>query len=287
MWPDVAPALTGWLIARGFDRSVVEDAVQETAARVMAKEIEFVDAADLLRWARVVARNAAIDACRRGAWIVTADVPDHASEVDVEQAVLERRRLAALPAAFEFLSPAEQAELASTGKERVESLERRRYAVRLHRARTKLHLLVESLAAGVGWLARPRPRARAVAVLVPTAVLIAVIALHPSPHVTPSPLMPSPSSASDGPASRATATTARAAARAVATRIGKQSATSVDYLVKVRVPGPGGQPWTGVGLRPRKPEDHTACLDTIVLGYRCFDINLPGQGDGSSGGPAR
>jgi DNA-directed RNA polymerase specialized sigma24 family protein len=187
VWPDVERRLRALLFRRGLDRASVDDVVQEVALRALANHVTYASATDLLRWAGPVACNLHVDLVRHRARMLDApEADDHAAADDVPREVAHRielqrafRGIAALrPADREAIIEAVTSEPAPrTRKEAV------RLAVRRHRARSRLAIVLEQLAAwvtGVQVLRRGR-RLVAVAALVPAAAIPLIVTWHVPP----------------------------------------------------------------------------------------------------------
>jgi hypothetical protein len=273
VWPDVSRRLQQALRARGLDQATVDDVIQETAARALARGVQFADADELFGWALVVARNYATDLQRRSRFIADHEVPDRASPLDLETLVEHRSRVRALRTAFSALRPGEQQALqtpiAASNRE----------AVRRHRARTHLRAILETLVAWLAWVLGRRPRTRATAaaaVAAPAVALIVAVTLQHHATSGVPPAMSAPTSTAgfaDASVSvPAPAPVASGAQQGAATGSGTPAPARPPYL-RVAVPGPDHRP-VGGELRPKQPGDHDSCLDTVVAGYQCLD--LPG-----------
>lgn len=92
-WPQVAPQLRFVLRLRGVDADSIDDIVQETALRALARLVPFSSAEDLYRWARVVAVNLSIADYRRTARVAFEPPPEHHPAEDVVAIVESRLRL--------------------------------------------------------------------------------------------------------------------------------------------------------------------------------------------------
>lgn len=277
-WPEVAPRVARHLRQRGVAPADVDDVVQETGVRVLTTRPGFTDAEDLYPWARTVAWRLAIDAGRRRRHlepIETCDVPD---DHTVERIVAGRLTLAAVREQLGHLSDADRQALsvAPGGRDRREAV---RLAVRRHRARARLLALVEGVASvigiAIGFLKRQRGTVlRVAAAAVPIAFVVAVEVAAPSgppppptsvrapvrTAVTVAPTAHRPAAASDSaaPSSVRRARTAASVPRPPVT------------LVQVGVPAPQGH--GSVFVREKKPDDHLACVDTVVAGWQCVDL---------------
>jgi DNA-directed RNA polymerase specialized sigma24 family protein len=187
VWPDVERRLRALLYRRGLDRASVDDVVQEVALRALANHVTYASATDLLRWAGPVACNLHVDLVRHRARMLDApEAEDHAASDDVPREVAHRielqrafRGIAALrPADREAIIEAVTSEPAPRNRK-----EAVRLAVRRHRARSRLALVLEQLAAwitGVKILRRGR-RLVAVAALLPAAAIPLIATWHVPP----------------------------------------------------------------------------------------------------------
>lgn len=186
VWPDVERRLRGLLFRRGLDQASAEDVVQEVALRALAGQVTYTSAKDLLRWAGPVACNLHVDLLRQRARLADSGVDtEHPATNDVAGEVADRmelqrafRGIAALrPADREAIMEAVTAE-PGPARNRKEAV---RLAVRRHRARSRLALVMEQLAAwvlGWKWLKRSRTATMAVAA-VPIAALPLVLSVPP------------------------------------------------------------------------------------------------------------
>jgi len=286
-WPAVADVVAAMLRRRGVDPWLVDDLVQETAVRVLAREAGYETTGDLRRFACVVAWRLAIDDSRAARHRNATLVDEHACATDVAREVETRETLAAVARGFRQLSPADQAALLTTEVVPADRRTSVRLAVRRHRARTRLLALVEvSLALFAALLRRVTSVARRrwpvtvaadVAASVSLAVFVSVAAgtqparldrVRAAPFTPPvSAIAPEPlaevgraaSNGLDGPAS--------SGSRAV--RAGWRSAAG-QVEGHVRVPGPSGT--VDATVRPKASDDHLVCGDTIVLGWQCHDV---------------
>jgi DNA-directed RNA polymerase specialized sigma24 family protein len=281
VWPDVEQRLRGLLFRRGLDRASADDIVQEVALRALAHNVTFASAKDLLRWAGPVACNLHIDLVRHRARLLEDVDPERAGTHDVYGEVADRmelqrafRGIAALrPADREAIIDAVAAEpvVPRTRKEAV------RLAVRRHRARSRLIVLMEKLAAAVGgllWLRRGK-RAAVVAAFAPVAVLPIVATWqlpgHAETRTETELVAPVARSTSTVPAAaRPRATDVRPVAPPERTRTVRPSGTAPAPRPHptVGVDGPGG-----IGVRAhsedRKPDDKTLCANVPVIGVIC------------------
>lgn len=193
VWPDVERRLRALLYRRGLEQASADDVVQEVALRVLAHGVTFDSAEDLLRWAAPVACRLHVDLLRHRARMTDAEeAPDHASRVDVAGEVADRLELQRAWRAIASLRPADRdaiieavADEAPIARSRQEAV---RLAVRRHRARSRLAVVLEQLAAfgGVlaGWRVLVRQRRASLAALVPAAAAIPLMVTL-APSVTP------------------------------------------------------------------------------------------------------
>src|SRR5437764_13333220 len=89
-WGVVSDQVSYRLRQKGFDPSAADDALQEAAARALARRVAFADADDLARWVWTVAWRSAIDTSRRDRRIDHTGQPETASSVELEQVVFHR-----------------------------------------------------------------------------------------------------------------------------------------------------------------------------------------------------
>src|SRR3954452_5882010 len=277
VWPSVSVRLAAMLRKRGVSPHDADEAVQETAARAMSTGVDFVDADDLFRWAAVVSWRVAIDA-RRRTRVSQFDLPDRPDHVDVAQAAEHRIVLSAVTTRFKELSERDREVLLTSFDEPVSSSRREavRVAVARHRARTRLRQLLEGLAAPVAaFIARRRWRATArQEIVVTTAPVLTCVALAVSAVIIPS-FHGTTSPAGPPAATAATITSANPsvpAAPVVTAVPPPANKPHVTYwapqppptapngvTADVQVDDPAGKS-TNVGTRPRRPDDHLACV---------------------------
>lgn len=269
-WATVGARLHAMLRRRGVDPDAADDIVQETAARALEHGVEFRDEEDLLRWANVVAWRIALNDWRGRQWIAASPVPDRPATVPLEDEVIARHTLARVLASLSRLSAADREALRFGGEARTRT-EATKHYVRRHRARARLAALVEGLVgvlAAVLWRGRPRTRAAAVAVAAP--LLIAAVVLLPH----------------EGERGGVAVEEANARDTTIVGPSRPMRGAGLPALHDVRSPlRPGGaDPRRGVVLppfeivvtdeirvagRPKEPDDHLACWDTVVLGVQC------------------
>lgn len=287
VWDEVARRLHAMLAHRGVRRELAEDVIQETALRVVEREVPFVDANDLFRWTAVVAWRLVIDAARREGRL--CDLPQEiTSNEDVASEAVGRWWLGAVRRGLQQLSPDERAAIL----DRPVHADRQtavRTAVRRHRARARLMTLAESLGVVVAWLVHQLSRrARRGAA---TATMVGAAAVSIFPHL--------PSYPGDVPRSSSTETraevadaapsvaglvvatgpTAPASAPTAPPAIGRDvAAPRRDHQEllpsqRVTVDGPTGS--SDVGTRPKQPNEAFLCVTVDGLDRWC--VELPTQ----------
>ena len=94
-WPTVANAVTAVLVKRGCRGTECEDITQETALRVLSRQVPFTDAADLSMWAICVAKNLHNSALRHRYLLVDLDHAASTPGPDLSERVENRLALAA------------------------------------------------------------------------------------------------------------------------------------------------------------------------------------------------
>ncbi|HEX8002836.1 MAG TPA: sigma-70 family RNA polymerase sigma factor [Mycobacteriales bacterium] len=285
VWPDVERRLRALLYRRGLDQPSADDVVQEVALRVLAHGVTFESAGDLLRWAAPVACRLHVDLLRHRARLTDPEeATDRPSRDDVAGEVADRLELQRALRAIARLRPADRdaiidavASEPAVPRDRQEAV---RLAVRRHRARTRLAVVLEQLAGWVaatlaGWRALLRDRrGHVLAALVPAA---AVLPLILSPHTTPPPdsvaAPPPVAAAPAAPVVRAIATTRAVTATAVRAPV-RPAATTVSRTrraapapsarredVKVRAPGIG----IVAGRDARQSDDKFLCVTNVPV----------------------
>ena len=288
-WPAVSIRLATMLRRRGVGRHDADEVIQETAARAMTSNVEFVDADDLFRWASVVSWRIAIDARRRCTRLTGGEVPDRADHVDVAQAAEHRIVLSAVTTRFKELSERDQAVLlASFGDQQTSNrVEAVRLAVARHRARNRLRGLLNGLAAPVVafLVRRGRFRSAQLQAFASTAApafacfaltLGAVVGPTPAPQSQPRPVS-ALSVASAAPASHeATAPPVVVAPTGERVRASTPTTPPPTGLAGgVQIVAAPGQP-TSAGFRPKQATDHVACLTVPSLtGPRTACVDAP------------
>lgn len=294
VWPEVSTRLGRLLTSRGASRDVADDLVQEVAARALAREVVFADAADLMRWAVPVALNLLVDNARSAGRVTVGIDGWDAAEGDVADLVAHRDRLNRVLGAVARLSAADREALTAAEDAPSDRREAVKLAVRRHRARRRLLALVDGVAglAGVlGWIGvwarRARPgRSVAVAALPVAFVLpVALVLVNPAPEAAPEraiAMAPAPRVAVPVTVSRPLPATAARPAVAVrparATRVVAPKTPTVveDDAPAPRAPsdvvkvGPKGNEVVVTG-RPRNANDRLVCIyDPLpVVGAPC------------------
>ncbi|HEX4820302.1 MAG TPA: hypothetical protein VFV00_08855 [Acidimicrobiales bacterium] len=281
---------------RGVNPHDADEAIQETAARAMSTGVDFIDADDLLRWASVVSWRIAIDARRRSR-VSPVDLPDRPDHVDVAQAAEHRIVLSAVTTRFKELSERDREVLLTSFEEPGSSTrgESVRLAVARHRARNRLRGLLEGLAAPVlVFVGRRRLRATpeqaafatATPVLASLAIVLGTMAGPSAPEaararVSPPTTVVYASSLPVAPAEAAPGAVPRRPPVSASTHQGPSPVLapkpSSGVSAGVHVDEPAGQS-TDVSTRPRRPDDHLACVtlpSTSGLVTRCVDPPSP------------
>ena len=188
IWPDVERRLRALLYRRGLDQPSIDDIVQEVALRVLAGRVTYTSAKDLLRWAGPVACNLHIDLLRQRARLHDGAVGDRPAWNDVAGEVADRMELQRAFRGIAALRPADReaiieavADEQPAGRSRKESV---RLAVRRHRARSRLVVVLEQLAAWVAGLSLLRRSRVAVTALagVPVMAALPLMLTWPGAH---------------------------------------------------------------------------------------------------------
>jgi len=288
VWTDVAPRLQRFLTARAVNPADIDDVIQETAERVLARDIAYRDADDLFTWCRTVAWRLAITLRRRRARIATTDeaadaVIAMAAADDVAMTVELRQELATVASVFPLLSEHDRAAIVSdaVAEDRREAV---KLAVRRHRARVRLLALVDAAVAilvGVGRrLAQPARRtiALAGATAVPIVALVVLALPHLDTRRRPDQLpalAPSGSAPAhndiraaarrvDGPAPSANSAPAR-----IRTAAGPSDRP--PPVIDSPIHDPSGHRDGHVTVRPREDDDHFICSDALTGSKLCID----------------
>jgi DNA-directed RNA polymerase specialized sigma24 family protein len=192
VWPDVERCLHALLYRRGLDRASADDVVQEVALRALAGRVTYTSAKDLLRWAGPVACNLHIDLLRQRARLSDDEVgADRPASNDVAGEVADRMELQRALRGIAALRPADrEAIMEAVTAEPVPPRNRKeavRLAVRRHRARSRLILVMEQLAAfvfGWRWVRQPKAATAAVA-MVPVMAALPLLFVTPVPPEAP------------------------------------------------------------------------------------------------------
>jgi DNA-directed RNA polymerase specialized sigma24 family protein len=285
VWPDVERRLRALLFRRGLDSPSADDIVQEVALRALAHHVTYASAADLLRWAAPVACNLHVDLVRHRARVLDdPGATERPATVDVAREVAHRIELQRAFRGIAKLRPADrEALIDAVAAEPVVPRSRQeavRLAVRRHRARNRLAVVLEQLAA---WAAAARllarPRRFAALALVPAAVAVPLLVQAGLPHhrsidlaperVAPAAMYPPDAAAwlrTAADAARPTA--ARRAARTAAAhhRAGTPGAASTGPSTEqhVSVTAPGTDIHAKAGREPRPPgQHHVFCLTGV------------------------
>lgn len=144
-WPRLARRLERVLARRGVERTLREDVVQETGARVYSAWTTLDHGRPLLPWATTVALNLVRDHIRRDRFVVpVAEWPTRPSSADTEVAGLARVELQEVVTAFRSLRPAQRRAIMS-GVEGADEARVAPPAVKMARMRAR-----RALAAAVG-----------------------------------------------------------------------------------------------------------------------------------------
>jgi DNA-directed RNA polymerase specialized sigma24 family protein len=254
-----------------------DEAIQETAARVVAKSVDYSDADDLFRWAAVVSWRIAIDSRRRLAPVSELEVPDRADSVDVAQAAEDRIVLSAVQTRLKDLTTRDQELLLSSFDDQPVTSRREsvRLAVARHRARNRLKAMLDGLAAPVLglWARRHRAWPAQLQAIGPAAVPMAACllltvgplaagharavaeAIPISPAVTS---MTAPSVAL--PFAVIIATPVSASATPSRSRTAAEPGPNLPSAHLV-LPEPAGH-HGDAGIRPKQPSDSIVCVHT-------------------------
>lgn len=288
-WSEVAPRLEDTLRRWCGDAATREDIVQNTGAKVWAKQVPFCDADDLLPWAVTVARRELIDLRRRASRVtmVTLDVGDLPTAADAATVVEHRLRAESVARQLAKLSPLAREAIAwdVNGHEPWTRAEQLRWGSLLYKARKRLAATVDGFAGVVAWV-----RIRLVDIVRQPGLAPALVASAVVPVIVVVTTLGSPETQRRHPpgvvgiASRAAGTSAPASP-GTATR-GRGSPTTDDVAevlpdggaqapprrrepAEVTVPGPGGPIGSG---DVREADDRTTkvCLENLPLvGSQC------------------
>jgi hypothetical protein len=274
VWPDVERRLRALLYKRGLDQPSADDVVQEVALRVIDNDVTYDSPGDLLRWAAPVACRLHVDLLRhRARHVYPEDATEPAAGDDVAGQVADRLELQRALRGIARLRPADRAAIieAVAGPVPASRQEAVRLAVRRHRARHRLAVVLEHLAAAFGALrlALRNRRTVALATLVPVAAMPFLVAV---PHVRPADAAVTPGLTVPAAVSRQEVVHVRDAAPAITrqalTRGGHAAAPahargSTEHEA-VRVSAPAG---LGVraGTDRRRPGEPILCISDIPL----------------------
>lgn len=155
-WPVAVPTVAA--VARDFGNvrpADVDDLVQETAARILAKRLPFADESGLRALARGVARHVALGWHRKAKRILLVPMPDAPATTLVADEVEARIQLASTMETFRSLRERDRialTEFIATGRHEGDLAERNRRKRRLHYIRSGLERSLSGLAGSVGWL---------------------------------------------------------------------------------------------------------------------------------------
>lgn len=291
-WPGVACRLRRRLRHLGAAEIDVEDLLQETAARALAREVPFVGEDDLLAWATVVSRRLAIAAHRRTLRLSACDDPtaERASAVDVEREVIARDAAERVLRAVPSLSAADRQALAvtATPADRQEAV---RLNVRRHRARARLRAAAGGVWALVVALRRslaPEPSSLAAAAMVLTAVTSLALFVQPEvdaghgTHVEEAPppavpvlaegsASPAPPAASPSPAAEGVVAPRASRTTDAPRRDDHEPALPAGAVV---VTVPAADP-AQAGARGGAPTEFSLCLTAGAHGRQCVALPVP------------
>jgi len=288
VWPEVRRRLLRLLQSRGVDSSTAEDIVQEVAVRLLARQVPYTSADDLMRWTTTVARNLAIDYWRSAAREVPLPVYPAAAAQRVDEEVEYRLRLEAVEESWPRLSERDRRALkmAVAGETVPTRSEAVRWAVQRHAARARLAAMIDGLATALAWLWRRAQRNRGTygaAVLAATPIVALGLLLILPAHR----LLPHGPGGSSWPLQRAEARTAPLHPGAVhqPSPSPRQLSPPQPYkasqalsrpLVPYRRVEVGSEPapvYRFVGTWPKGPNDHLVCVtNLIVLPDTCADL---------------
>jgi DNA-directed RNA polymerase specialized sigma24 family protein len=272
VWPDVERRLKGLLYRRGLDAASTDDVVQEVALRALAGRVTFTSARDLLRWAGPVACNLHVDLLRQRARLHDEEPDlDHPAAHDVAGEVADRMELQRTFRGMARLRPADQqALLEAMAAEPPRPTSRQevvRLAVRRHRARSRLAVVLEQLAVWpLGWRWSRRTSLAAVAA-VPMALPL-VLGLRPPDAGGPAVAAPEPAVGAVTKTAYVVARVAprRAAAPAPAARAAEPRRTAPAERARrvrvARVDAPHGVVVEVEG-RDREPGERILCVRDV------------------------
>lgn len=264
-----------------------EDAVQETAIKILDRTIPFRDAADLFRWAVVVAWRQSVDIHRTAVRRETTVLSDEPSTEDLPLTVEYREALRRIAAGWAQLTPRERASIGAadmpTPSDRRAAV---RQAVQRHRARARLIAMTDGLLALLAWLWRclRSPTRRA---LLTTACGIAITAFalgvatltlrHEGrkPISAPTSRLTShralhgkETSASNGSKLGSSKPPSRPGKPPGAEERLDRQLPEVGITINPGIGKPGG-----FSTRPSRPDDPMVCVGPLLTGTRC--VNYP------------
>ena len=271
VWPDVERRLRALLYKRGLDQPSADDVVQEVALRVIDNDVTYDSPGDLLRWAAPVACRLHVDLLRhRARHVHPEEATEPAARDDVAGQVADRLELQRALRGIASLRPADRAaimEAVAADTVPGSRQEAVRLAVRRHRARHRLAVVLEHLAAAVGALrlALRDRRTVALAALVPVAAMPFLVTL---PHAAPAAEGATRAVTVPAAASRREAVTVRDAAPAIARPLPNAAGAAPKVRPRptrteaVRVSAPAG---LGVraGTERARPGESLLCVGGI------------------------
>ena len=271
LWPSVSARLQTMLKRRGVSSHDADEAIQETAARVVVTALAFDTEDELFKWAAVVSWRIAIDARRRRAQLSGTEVPEVADHIDVAQTAEHRIVLSAVTSRLKDLSERERAVLLSAFDDEAAAsrLESVRLAVVRHRARNRLRGLLNGLLTPViAFVVRRRGRSGQLEAFVSTAApALACFALTLGTFgaltVTERPL-PSVDAVATAADDVGMPTLAESSATSRHDAVPPQHWLPVakpeprEISTGIRLDEPGGHS-TEFGTRPTEDSDHLAC----------------------------
>jgi hypothetical protein len=288
VWPEVSRRLDWGLRKKGVQPADRDEIIQETAARALASQPQFVDADDLLRWATVVSRRVAVDNWRHNRRVSDAPVPERAATADVARTVEARMALHVVSTAMKQLSDDDRAAIGSGLHSHVpaDRTTEVRDGVRRFRARNRLRALSEGLVAWLGWLVGARrlrrsggPRLATIAA--PSVMAVALLFVpvmmpggpgHRSAQASP----PVGKATGRGPIRNA-----EPALRLTAVDAPSHAIQSVPRSTSPALPPAGAKVGTPTGKpailgeRPGSGEDPLLCVKPLSPTPTCVDPPLP------------
>ena len=285
VWPTVSDQLLSYLRSLRVRPDLAEDIVQEVAARIVGRRVQFSSVEDLRPWAMKVAKNLAIDAWRSDRHLAGAPEQfDCPAPLDVSAQAEDRVVLDAVRGAMPRLSAADRDAIIA-GLVPDESASRKesvKMAVRRFRARTRLSAMLGGVAAYIAILLRRLRDSPARMALVGAVAVLALDCgavlhhLEPEPSsapaersVTASPgeqprvpvllaanVAPLPATSDERPAAAPPVTTS--ARRAARPQEDRPIVSSPRETLQVYTPV-SDRP-TRVDTRPRQEDDHLLCV---------------------------